>query len=133
MIHLQSYLAALHAKYLSYLFNESFFSQWKTIESMFFDHNLLYAVLTFNLKVTSKVIQKLLPLRSLTTSVSVFKNFVGARFAEGNFETHLWLNKFAKYYGKSMFIKEFSDAGILDVRQLLGPNGIYKTYDNVAA
>ena len=51
MIHLQSYLTALHAKYLSCLFSESFFSQWKTIESLFFDHNLLYAVLTSNLKV----------------------------------------------------------------------------------
>ena len=28
--------------------------------------------------------------------------------------------------------KEFSDAGILDARQLIGPNGIYKTYDKVA-
>ena len=77
MIHLQSYLTALHAKYLSCLFNESFFSQWKTIESLFFDHNLLYAVLTYNLKVTSKLIQKLLPLRSLTASFFVLKKLCG--------------------------------------------------------
>ena len=133
MIHLQSYLTALHAKYLSCLFNKSFFSQWKTIKSLFFDHNLLYAVLTSNLKVASKMIQKLLPLRSLTTSFSVLKNFVGASFAEENLKTHLWLNKFVKYNGKSMFIKEFPDAGVLDARQLIGPNGIYKTYDDVAA
>ena len=57
---------------------------------------------------------------------------MGASFAEVNIETHLRLNKFVKYYGKSMFIKEFSDAGILDARHLIGPNGIYKTYDNVA-
>ena len=64
MIHFQSYLTALHAKYLSCLFNESIFSQWKFIKSLFFDHNLLYAVWTSNLKLTSKVIQKLLPLDS---------------------------------------------------------------------
>ena len=69
------------------------------------------------------MIQKLLPLRSLTTSFSVLKNFVGASFAEENFETHLWLNKFVKYNGKLMFIKEFFDAGILDARQFIGPNG----------
>ena len=78
------------------------------------------------------MIQKLLPLRSLTTSFSVLKNFVGASFAAGNFETHLWPNKLVKYHGKSMFTKEFSDAGILDARQLIGPNGTYKTYDDVA-
>ena len=57
---------------------------------------------------------------------------MGASFAEGNFETHLWLNKFIKYNGKSMFIRKFSDAGILDARQLIGPNGIYKRYVDVA-
>ena len=31
-----------------------------------------------------------------------------------------------------MYIKEFSDAGILDARELIGPNDNYKTCDNVA-
>ena len=54
----------------------SFFSQWKYIESLFFDHNLLHAILTSNLKLTSKVIQKLLPLRSFTASFSALQNLL---------------------------------------------------------
>ena len=44
---------------------------------------------------------------------------MSASFAEGNFETYLWLSKFVKYNGKSMFIKEFSDAEILNAPQIL--------------
>ena len=94
------------------LINPFFRNRNLSIESLFFDHNLLYAVLTSNPKLTSKVIQKLLPLRSLTISYSVIKNFVGASFAEVNIQTHLWLNKFVKYIGKSMFIKESFATGI---------------------
>ena len=57
---------------------------------------------------------------------------MGASFAGENSETRLWLNKFVKYNGEPMCEKEFFDAEILDARQLIGPNGIYKTYDNVA-
>ena len=57
---------------------------------------------------------------------------MGASFTEENSETHLCLNKFVKYNGKSMFKKKLSDAVISDARQLTGPNGIFKTYDNVA-
>ena len=36
MLHLESYLTALHAKSLSLLFGETYYSQWKFIENLFF-------------------------------------------------------------------------------------------------
>ena len=56
MMHLESYLTALHAKSLSLLFDETYCSQWKSIENLFFDRNLLRAILLFNIKITSKTI-----------------------------------------------------------------------------
>ena len=41
MVHLESYLTALHAKSLSLFFDKTYCSQWKLIENLFFDRNLL--------------------------------------------------------------------------------------------
>ena len=50
MMRLESYLTALHAKSLSLLFDETYCSQWKFIENLFFDRNLLSAILLSNIK-----------------------------------------------------------------------------------
>ena len=65
ILHLESYLTALHVKSLSLLFDETYCSQWKFIENLFFDRNLLSAILLSNIKISSKTIQRLLPLRLL--------------------------------------------------------------------
>ena len=75
MIHLESYLTALHVKSLSFLFDETYCSQWKSIENSFFDRNLLSAILLSNSKINLKTIQRLLPLRSLTVSFFVLLKF----------------------------------------------------------
>ena len=56
VIHLESYLTALHAKSLSFFFEETFCSQWKSIKNVFFDCNLLSAILLSDIKVSSKAI-----------------------------------------------------------------------------
>ena len=75
MLHLESYLTALHVKSLSLLFDETYCSQWKFIENLFFDRNLLSAILLSNIKISSKTIQRLLLLRSLIVSLLYFQNF----------------------------------------------------------
>ena len=57
MMHLESYLTALHAKSLSLLFNETYCSQWKSSKNLFFDRNLLNAILLSDIKNRSKTIQ----------------------------------------------------------------------------
>ena len=44
----------------------------------------------------------------------------------------LWLNKFLKYKGRPLYIKEFSDAGIVDAQQIVDSNGNFKSYDEIA-
>ena len=63
MMQLESYLIAPHPKSLSLLFDKTYCSQWKYIENLFFDRNLLCAILLSNIKITSKTIRRLLPLR----------------------------------------------------------------------
>ena len=62
MMRLESYLTALHAKSLLRLFDETYCSQWKSIENLFFDRNLLGAIFLSDIKISSKTIQRLLPL-----------------------------------------------------------------------
>ena len=54
MLHLESYLTALHIKSFSLLFDETYCSQWKFIENLFFDRNLLSAILLSNIKSARK-------------------------------------------------------------------------------
>ena len=75
MLHLKSYLTALHVKSLSLLFDETYCSQWKFIENLFFDRNLLSTILLSNIKISSKTIPRLLPLRSLIVSFTVLLKF----------------------------------------------------------
>ena len=69
MMHLESYLTALHVKSLSLLFDETYCSQWKFIENLFFDRNLLSAILLSNIKISSKTIQRLLTTFKITDCV----------------------------------------------------------------
>ena len=48
-------------------------------------------------------------------------------------DTFLWLNKSLKYKGRPLYIKEFSDAGIVDAQQIVDINGNFKLYDEIAA
>ena len=48
------------------------------------------------------------------------------------FETFLWLNRFFKYKGRQLYVKEFSDVGIVDVLQIvIDINGNFKSYDEI--
>ena len=111
MMHLESYLTALHAKSLSLLFDETYRSQWKSGENLFFDRNLLSAILLSNIKISSKTIQRLLPLRSLIVSFIVLLKFCNNPVTNAS-DTFLWLNKSLKCKGRPLYIKEFSDNGI---------------------
>ena len=51
MMHLESYLTA------SFPFDETYCLQWKSIENLFFDRNLLSAIFLPNTKISSKTIQ----------------------------------------------------------------------------
>ena len=57
MMHLESYQTALHAKGLSFVFDETYCSQWKSIKNLSFDRNLLSAIFLSNIKISSKTIQ----------------------------------------------------------------------------
>ena len=131
MLHLESYPTALHVKSLSLLFDETYCSQWKFIENLFFDRNLLSAILLSNIKISSKTIQRLLPLRSLIESFSVLLKFCNNPVNNAS-DTFLWLNKSLKYKGRPLYIKEFSDAGIVDAQQIVDINGNFKPYDEIA-
>ena len=54
-------LSALCTKSVFFLFNDTCCSQWKSIKSVFFDYNLLSAILLSNIKISSKTFQRLLP------------------------------------------------------------------------
>ena len=124
MMHLESYLTALQTKSLSLLFDETYCSQWKFIKNLFFDRNLLSAILLPNIKISSKTIQRLLPLRSLIVSFTVLLNNAS--------DTFLWLNKSLKYKGRPLYIKEFCDAGIVDAQQIVNINDNFKSCDEIA-
>ena len=130
-MHLESYPTALLAKSLSLLFNETYCSQWKFIENLFFDRNLLSAILLSNIKISSKTIQQLLPLRSLIVSFTVLLKFCNNPVNNAS-DTFLWLNKSLTYKGRLLYINEFSDAGIADAQQIVDINGNFKSYDEIA-
>ena len=44
-------------------------------------------------------------------------------------ENFLWLNKSLKYIGRSLCIKEFLDAGVVDAQQIVDINDSCKSYD----
>ena len=75
MMHLELHLTALHAKSLSFLFDETCCLQWQSIENLFCDNDLLNAILLLNIKISSKTIRQLLPLRSLIVSFTVLLKF----------------------------------------------------------
>ena len=131
MLHLESYLTALHVKSSALLFDETYCSQWKFIENLFFDRNLLSAILLSNIKISSKTIQRLLPLRSLIVSFTVLLKFCNNPVNNAS-DTFLWLNKSLKYKGRPLYIKEFSDAGIVDAQQIVDINGNFKSYHEIA-
>ena len=131
MMHLESYLTALHAKSLSLLFDETYCSQWHFLENLFFDRNLLSAILLSNIKISSKTIQRLLPLRSLLVSFTVLPKFCNNPVNNAS-DTFLWLHKSLKYKGRPLYEKEFSDAGIVDAQQIVHINGNFKSYDEIA-
>ena len=60
-----------------FFFDETYCSQWESIENLFFDCNLLSAILLSNIQIiiSSKAIQRLLPLRSLIVSFTVLLKF----------------------------------------------------------
>ena len=47
-------------------------------------------------------------------------------------KTFLWLNKSLKCKVRSLYIEEFSDAGIVDAPQIVDINGNFKSYDEIA-
>ena len=131
MIHLESYLIALHAKNVSLLFDDTFCSPWKFIELLFINRNLLGAILFSNIKINTKPIKKLLPLRSMYVSFAILFKFSDDN-TNDNSETFLWLNRFLKYKNKPLYNEEFANAGIVDAKQLVDSNGNFKSYDNLA-
>ena len=131
MIHLELYLTALYAESLLLLFDETYCSQWKFIENIFFDLNLLSAILFSYIKISSKTIQRLLSLRSLIVSFTVLLKFCNNPVNNAS-DTFLWLNKSLKYKDRRLYIKEFSDAGIVDAQQIVVINGNFKSYDEIA-
>ena len=62
IMHLESFLTALHAKSLSFIFDKACCSQWKSIENLLLDHNLLSAILLSNMKISSKTFWRLFQL-----------------------------------------------------------------------
>ena len=74
---------------------------------------------------------RLLPLRSLIVSFTVLLKFCNNPVTN-TFETFLWLNKSLKYKGRPLYIKEFSDAGIVDAQQNVDVNGNFKSCDEIA-
>ena len=77
-----------------------------------------------NIKISSKTIQRLLPLRSLIVSFTVLLKFCYP--VNNASDTFLWLNKSLKYKGRPLYIKEFSDAGIVDAQQIVDINGNFR-------
>ena len=84
-----------------------------------------------NIKINSKTIQRLLPLRSLIVSLTLLLKFCN-NLVNNASDTFLWLNKCLKYKGRPLYIKEFSDAGIVDAQQIVDINGNFKSYDEIA-
>jgi len=107
MLHLESYLSALKIKGLTCLFDDIF--RIKKIEEIYFDHNVLHAILLSNIKLTSKSFEGVFPLRSLLASFSLLQNsnIINCK----NSDTFLWFNKHLKNKGKPLKKKEFSHAG----------------------
>ena len=131
-MHLESYLSALQIKSFACLFDDSFFfSQWKNVEKIFVDRNMLCAILLSNMKPSSKVFKTILPLRSLTVAYALLQNFKDDDHYN-NSDTFLWFNKFLKYKGKPLHIEEFLNAGIVDAQQLVDANGNFRQYDDIA-
>ena len=62
MMHLDSFLTGLHAKSLSFVFDEASCLQWKSIENLLFDRNLLSAILLSNINISWKTFRRLLQL-----------------------------------------------------------------------
>ena len=100
-------------------------------ESVCNDRNLLSAILLSNIKISSKTIQRLLPLRSLIVSFTVLPKFCNNSVNNAS-DTFLWLNKSLKYKSRPLYVKEFSDAGIVDAQQIVHINGNFKSYDEIA-
>ena len=131
MMHLESYLTALHAKRLSLLFDETCCSQWKYVENLLLNRNLLSAILLSNIKFSSKTIQRLLAFGSLIVLSTVLLKFCNNPVTNIS-ETYLWLNKSLKYKGRSLNIKEFSNAGIITAQQIVDIKGNVISYDEIA-
>ena len=88
-------------------------------------------ILLSNIKINSKTIQRLLPLRSLIVSITVLLKFY-CNPVTNTSETFSWLNNSLKYKGRPLYIKELSDAGIEDAQQIVDINGNFKSYDKIA-
>ena len=82
-----------------------------------------------NIKISSKTIQRLLPLRSLIVSFTALLKFCNNP-ATNTSETFLWLNKSLKYKNRPLYIKEFLD--IVDAQQIVDINGNFKAYNENA-
>ena len=129
MIDLESFITALQFKNVYFALSESFSFQWKIIEGKYLDKNIIYALAMSNIDLENRLLKKYIPLRSIVLMIQTIKKVFNANIT--NNSTFLWLNKNIKYHREPFYIHMFSQAGILDAKQLINNRGVFKQYDEL--
>ena len=128
MLHLPAFITALHWKFMQAFLNESAVPLWKDIEKSCVSDCTLQCVVSSNLTLRHRLLQKVIPFRCLAMGIQAGITLILYNTEENKF---LWLNKNVKYKRNPLFISKFINAGIYFNAQLLDENGNYMRFSDL--
>nr|CAB3264534.1 pol-like protein [Phallusia mammillata] len=132
MFDLDAYLVSLDIKWVNRLFNNSYASPWKDLETSVGSPSEFNSWLNSSVSPNSKLFLQSIPLRTLRKAVSACKKFAKLTNLPANVYRPLWLNKEVRSRLKPFYMPPLIRAGILSHLDLLNNDGDYYTYDELA-
>ena len=134
MIEISAYLTSLRMKYVKNIVDKNYPSPWKTIETSAVSDTVLLCALYATCNLESKLIRKLIPFRTLRSSIEAWKTFAKYSLKVTDVPSQpLWLNKLIKHKREPMFIEVFAQCGVTNYFHLLKNNTEFYSFDEIAA
>ena len=129
MLHSPAFITALYWKFMHVFLSDSAVPLWKDVEKPCVSDCILQYVLSSNLTLQHRLLQKLIPFRFLKMGIQAAKTLIPNNTEENKL---LWLNKNVKCKRNPLFISKFINAGIYFHAQLLDENDNYMRFSDLA-